>query len=204
MHAAHQPPRMVTCELSRVWCCLRRRQHNMRHMQITRVKEKLVKSRKRPSAPFAKRSVGSCSQRDLDAWDRWQHHHFTCPPVRPPSTRETICDMVLGHNVLYKTIRKRKPPWDLRVSSAKQCTNTRGGPGVRGHTGTVKRLGFHAVVTVTTTGATAVAVTAKPCPYSSSDTATRPPPGAAHGVLRARHIVQYCAPCMLRQRARSL
>ena len=47
---------MVTCELSRVWCCLRRYQHNMQHMQIKREKGKLVKSRKRPSAPFASRS----------------------------------------------------------------------------------------------------------------------------------------------------
>ena len=56
------PPLMVTCELSCVWCWLRRRQHNMQHnmqhMQITRVKEKLVKSRKQSSAPVAKRSVG--------------------------------------------------------------------------------------------------------------------------------------------------
>ena len=42
----HATPRMVTCGLSRVGCWLRRRQHNMQHMQITRVKEKLVKSRK--------------------------------------------------------------------------------------------------------------------------------------------------------------
>ena len=60
--ALDPPPLMVTCELSCVWCWLRRRQHNMQHnmqhMQITRVKEKLVKSRKQSSAPFAKRSVG--------------------------------------------------------------------------------------------------------------------------------------------------
>ena len=48
---------MVTCELSRVQCCLRRCQHSMQHMQITREKGKLVKSRKWPEAPFAKRSV---------------------------------------------------------------------------------------------------------------------------------------------------
>ena len=42
------PPRMVTCKLSRVWCRLSRRQHNMQHLQFTRVEEKLVKSRKRP------------------------------------------------------------------------------------------------------------------------------------------------------------
>ena len=37
-HRQHcSTPRMVTCELSRVWCCWRRRQ---RHMQFTRVREK--------------------------------------------------------------------------------------------------------------------------------------------------------------------
>ena len=48
---------MVTCKLSHVWCWLSRRQQNMQHVQITRVKEKLVKSRKRPSAPFAKKGL---------------------------------------------------------------------------------------------------------------------------------------------------
>ena len=46
-------PGMVTCELSHV-CWLRRNQHNTQHMQITRKREKLVKSRTRPSAPFPK------------------------------------------------------------------------------------------------------------------------------------------------------
>ena len=39
---------MVTCELSRVVCCLRRRQHDMQHMQFTRMSEKLVKSHPPP------------------------------------------------------------------------------------------------------------------------------------------------------------
>ena len=52
------PPRMVTCELSRVCCWLARRQHNRQHMQFTRGKEKLVKSRKAAPGAFRKRSVG--------------------------------------------------------------------------------------------------------------------------------------------------
>ena len=43
----------MTRELSRV-CWLRQIQHNGQHMQITRRREKLVKSRTRPWAPFAK------------------------------------------------------------------------------------------------------------------------------------------------------
>ena len=35
-------PEMVTCERSRVLCCLRRCQHNMQHMQFTRMREKLA------------------------------------------------------------------------------------------------------------------------------------------------------------------
>ena len=61
-HVAHFAPTFASpcgdVGLSRVWCCLRRRPHNAQRMQITRAKEKLVKSRKRPQAPFAKRSVG--------------------------------------------------------------------------------------------------------------------------------------------------
>ena len=41
------PPRMVTCELSRV-CWLRRNQHNRQHMQITRRREKACQEPKRP------------------------------------------------------------------------------------------------------------------------------------------------------------
>ena len=45
--AARTPaPRMVTCGLSRVWCWLAGRHYNRQHMQATRWKEKLVKSRK--------------------------------------------------------------------------------------------------------------------------------------------------------------
>ena len=40
-------PRMVTCELSRV-CWLKRSQHNMQHMQITRRREKACQEPKRP------------------------------------------------------------------------------------------------------------------------------------------------------------
>ena len=50
-------PHMVTCELSRVVCWLAGRQHN-RHMQFTRRKEKLVKSRTTALGAFRKRSVG--------------------------------------------------------------------------------------------------------------------------------------------------
>ena len=49
------PPCMVTCELSRVWCWLVRRQHNGQHMQFTRGKEKLVKSRKAALGTFRKK-----------------------------------------------------------------------------------------------------------------------------------------------------
>ena len=56
-------PRMVTCELSRVCCWLRRSQHNTQHMQITRKREKLVKSRTRPWAPFAMSVGGECKMR---------------------------------------------------------------------------------------------------------------------------------------------
>ena len=49
---------MVTCELSRV-CWLKRRQHNMQHMQVTRRGEKLVKSRKtEPAPPFVDPNLG--------------------------------------------------------------------------------------------------------------------------------------------------
>ena len=58
-------PRMVTCELSRVWCWLSRRQHNMQHVQITRVEEKLVKTRKRRWAPFAQKVCGNSLKSDL-------------------------------------------------------------------------------------------------------------------------------------------
>ena len=51
------PPRTVTCDLSRVVCWLARRQHN-RHMQFTRRKEKVVKSRSTALGAFRKRSVG--------------------------------------------------------------------------------------------------------------------------------------------------
>ena len=40
-----QPPRIVTCELSRVCCRLGRSQHNTQHMQNTRERERLVKRR---------------------------------------------------------------------------------------------------------------------------------------------------------------
>ena len=50
------PPRMMTCDLSRVLCCLRRRQHNMQHMQWTRMREKLVKSLKMALGAFRRRS----------------------------------------------------------------------------------------------------------------------------------------------------
>ena len=53
----------VTC----VWCCLRQRQHNRQHMRITRVKERLVKSRKRPEAPFTKKGLWDGVRSDLDA-----------------------------------------------------------------------------------------------------------------------------------------
>ena len=51
-------PRVVMCELSCMRCCLRPGQHDTQHMQITKEKEKLVKSHKRPSGPFARRPVG--------------------------------------------------------------------------------------------------------------------------------------------------
>ena len=41
------PPRMVTCELSRV-CWLRRNQHNRQHMQITRRRGKACQEPRRP------------------------------------------------------------------------------------------------------------------------------------------------------------
>ena len=59
------PLGMVTCELLRVRCWLSRRQHNRQHAQVTRVKEKLVKSRKRPSAPLAKEVCGNSLKSDL-------------------------------------------------------------------------------------------------------------------------------------------
>ena len=37
---------MVTCELSRAVCCLRRREHNPKHMQFTREREKLFQEPK--------------------------------------------------------------------------------------------------------------------------------------------------------------
>ena len=49
-------PRMVTCELSRVVCCLSQRQHNLQNMQFTRKREKLVKSRKTALGTFRKKS----------------------------------------------------------------------------------------------------------------------------------------------------
>ena len=49
------PPRMVTCELSRVCCWLARCQHNRQHMQFTRVKGKLVKSQKAAPGAFRKK-----------------------------------------------------------------------------------------------------------------------------------------------------
>ena len=53
---------MVTCELSHVLCCLRGRQHNMRDMQFTRIREKLVKSLKTALGGFRKRSGrGMCA-----------------------------------------------------------------------------------------------------------------------------------------------
>ena len=50
------PPRMVTCGLPRVVCCWGRRQHNMQHMQFTRMREKLVKSLKTALGAFRRRS----------------------------------------------------------------------------------------------------------------------------------------------------
>ena len=50
------PPRMVTCELSRVVCCLSQRQHNPPNMQFTRKREKLVKGRKTALGAFRKKS----------------------------------------------------------------------------------------------------------------------------------------------------
>ena len=44
--------RMVMCELSRVVCSLRRRKHNMQHMQFTRMCEKLAKSLKMALGAF--------------------------------------------------------------------------------------------------------------------------------------------------------
>ena len=51
-HGSH-----VTCDPSRVWCWLSRRQHNMQHVQITRGKGKLVKSRKTALGAFRKQSL---------------------------------------------------------------------------------------------------------------------------------------------------
>ena len=66
----HPPlPRMVTCELSHVWYWLSQRQHNMQHMHITRVEEKLGKGREWPSAPFAKSS---------------KKNRYSEPPAAPP------------------------------------------------------------------------------------------------------------------------
>ena len=49
------PPRMATCERSRVVCCLRQRQHNPQHMQFTRKREDVVKSRKTALGTFRKK-----------------------------------------------------------------------------------------------------------------------------------------------------
>jgi len=49
------PPRMVTCELSRV-CWLKRCQHNMQHMQITRGGKRLVKTPPPPFPPMPPRA----------------------------------------------------------------------------------------------------------------------------------------------------
>ena len=51
----HPPPCTVTCELPRVVCWWARRQHNRQHMQFTRRKEKLVKSRKAAPGAFRKK-----------------------------------------------------------------------------------------------------------------------------------------------------
>ena len=49
------PPPPVWYRVScHVCCCWTGVQHNAQHMQFTRRKEKLVKSRARPEAPFAK------------------------------------------------------------------------------------------------------------------------------------------------------
>ena len=47
---------MVTCELLRVCCWWMRSQHNTKHMQITRMRGKLVKNT--ALGAFRKRSVG--------------------------------------------------------------------------------------------------------------------------------------------------
>ena len=75
----HPLPRMVTCELSRV-CWLRRRQYNTQHMQFTRRKEKLVKSREPAPGAFRKKSVE-------------RQCRVTCCPPPPPrgSQRERLC-----------------------------------------------------------------------------------------------------------------
>ena len=56
---------MVTCELSRVWCWLRRSQHNRQHMQCTRRKKSLSRAEKTALGAFRKRSVRVVWNEDL-------------------------------------------------------------------------------------------------------------------------------------------
>ena len=56
---------MVTCELSHVWCWLRRSQHNKQHMQFTRRKKSLSRAEKTALGAFRKRSVRVVWNEDL-------------------------------------------------------------------------------------------------------------------------------------------
>ena len=56
-----------------VYCWLTPVQHNRQHMQFTKRKEKLVKSRARPSAPFAKGLWEKCAEWPF-AWERGRLH----------------------------------------------------------------------------------------------------------------------------------
>ena len=75
------PPRMVTCELSRVWCCLRRCQHNMQHMQITGMKEKLVKSRWRATSHVIGRERGQYKKQQAGNTGNKQTGQPTAPQI---------------------------------------------------------------------------------------------------------------------------
>ena len=74
---SRQSPRMVTCELSRV-CWLKRSQHNMQHMQITRRREKSLSRAETALGAFRKRSVRRMCRGPF-AWERGQHQtEITC------------------------------------------------------------------------------------------------------------------------------
>ena len=98
---------MVTCEVSRVWCWLRRSPHNRQHVQCTRRKKSLSRAEKTALAAFRKRSVRVVWNEDLlrekggninvnvklqvtYAQDI-QHSTDTAWPPPPPSTEWTGC-----------------------------------------------------------------------------------------------------------------